>query len=285
MQGYLIVNGFLRSDKYYGIYELLTKAFHSCGVKLDLITSDRLNSKKDFPKAPDFALFWDKDYYLADSLEKDGVKLFNSALSVLYCDNKILTYKKLTEAGVRVPKTLVAPKTFEGVNYCDLSFVDRAVEQLGLPMIIKEAYGSFGAQVYLADTLNKAKEIVTKIAPKDFVFQQFIETSRGKDLRVNVVGGKVVATILRKNDNDFRSNITLGGDMEPFILDKTQEKLAIKACNALGLDFAGVDVLFGENGEPIICEVNSNPHFKTTLECTGVNLAEHIVKHIINKLC
>ncbi|MBR7089182.1 MAG: hypothetical protein IKI46_01640 [Lachnospiraceae bacterium] len=47
----------------------------------------------------------------------------------------------------------------------------------------------------------------------------------------------------------------------------------------MGLDFAGVDVLFGKDG-PIICEVNSNPHFKTTLECTGINMAEHIISHI-----
>lgn len=285
MRGYLIVNGFLNTSKYYGIYQLLTTAFNDYGIRLDLIFADRLSSAKDFPTRPDFAIFWDKDYYLADTLTKDGVKLFNSALSVLYCDNKILTYKKLTEAKIDFPETVVAPKTFENVGYSDLGFVDRAVKKLGLPVIIKQAYGSFGEQVYLASTLEQAKDIVTKIAPREFLFQKFIKTSKGKDLRINVVGDKVVATILRYNEHDFRSNITLGGSMKPYTPNPEQERLAIKTCKALGLDFAGVDVLFGEDDKPIICEVNSNPHFKTTYECTGINLAEKIAEYVKNKLC
>ena len=67
--------------------------------------------------------------------------------------------------------------------------------------------------------------------------------------------------------------------MKSFTATKEQEDLAIAATKALGLDFAGVDVLFGKEG-PIICEVNSNPHFKTTLECTGINMAEHIIRYI-----
>ena len=58
----------------------------------------------------------------------------------------------------------------------------------------------------------------------------------------------------------------------------------MRACRALGLDFAGVDVLFGEDGAPVVCEVNSNPHFKTTLDCTGVDLAAEIVAHIVRTL-
>lgn len=59
--------------------------------------------------------------------------------------------------------------------------------------------------------------------------------------------------------------------------------MALRAVEALGLDFAGVDVLFGKNG-PLVCEVNSNAHFKTTLECTGVNMADAIMSHIKRKL-
>ena len=84
----------------------------------------------------------------------------------------------------------------------------------------------------------------------------------------------------RYNDNDFRSNITNGGSMKKYDANPAQAEIAVKACEAIGLDFAGVDVLFGEDG-PIICEVNSNPHFKTTLECTGINMAEHIMAHIL----
>ena len=61
--------------------------------------------------------------------------------------------------------------------------------------------------------------------------------------------------------------------------------MALLACEALGLDFAGVDVLFGEDGKPLVCEVNSNPHFKSTLDYTGVDVALEIVRCIKGALC
>ena len=272
-------------QKYYDIYQLIVYAFKVRNVQLEIVKSDDVRGKEDFSFIPDFVMFWDKDYYLAEKLERQGLKLFNSARAMILCDNKILTYTELEKHGIPYPKTIVAPKTFDTVGYTSLDFVDNAVKKLGLPVIIKEAYGSFGAQVYLAETLEKAKEIVSKLAPKEFVFQQFIKTSRGRDLRVNVVGDQVVATVYRSNNNDFRSNITLGGDKENYTPNEQQRKVAIDALKALGLDFAGVDVMFGENDTPIICEVNSNPHFKSTLECTGIDLAELIADYVIEKLC
>lgn len=285
MKGVLIVNGFLNGDKYYDIYNLLVNAFKTRNVQLDIVKSSEISGKEDLPFLPDFVMFWDKDYYLAEKLERQGLKLFNSASGMILCDNKILTYSELEKHGIAHPETIVAPKTFDTVGYTSLDFVDKAVEKLGLPIIIKEAYGSFGAQVYLAENAQKAKEIVEKIAPKEFVFQQFIKTSRGRDLRINVVGDTEVATVYRYSEKDFRSNITLGGNKQPYSPNDAQKQVAINAVKALGLDFAGVDVMFGENDQPIVCEVNSNPHFKSTLECTGVDLASSIADYVIGKLC
>ena len=63
-----------------------------------------------------------------------------------------------------------------------------------------------------------------------------------------------------------------------------QIEMAIEAANTLGLDFAGVDVMVKKDGSPIICEVNSNPHFQSTIDCTGINVAEYIIEHIKYKL-
>ena len=67
--------------------------------------------------------------------------------------------------------------------------------------------------------------------------------------------------------------------MRKIALSKEMEEAAIRACDAIGLDFAGVDILFGKNG-PIVCEVNSNPHFKSSLECTGVDMSEEIMSYV-----
>ena len=71
--------------------------------------------------------------------------------------------------------------------------------------------------------------------------------------------------------------------MAPYTPTESERALAVRAAETLGLDFAGVDVLFGKDG-PLICEVNSNAHFKTTLDCTGVNMADAIMRDIKRKL-
>lgn len=284
--GWLIVNGFLRSEKFNEIYALLQNATRKFGASLVCKKTSEITcvfGGENALERPDFVLFWDKDEVLARRLERLQIPVFNSARAIEICDNKILTAETLTLFGVKTPKTLPAPKTFEGVGYTDFSFLDTAEKEIGFPMVIKEAYGSFGAQVYLAQDKKSALEIIPKIGYKPFLMQEFIAESRGKDIRVNVVGGRVVCAIMRENKEDFRSNITNGGIGAPVTLTKEQETLALSACQAVGADFAGVDILLGKDA-PLVCEVNTNPHFRSTLDCTGVDLSEHIMRYILERL-
>lgn len=283
MRGWLVVNGFLRSGKFEEIYTYLGASAEAAGIELSVKRSDELagvvgDGIKD-GENPDFALFWDKDICLAHRLEAAGIRLFNSARAVEICDNKALTALALS-GRVATPRTVIAPKTFHNIGYTDKTFIARAGEMLGFPMVIKEAYGSFGAQVHLARDLSEAENIVDTFDGRDFVMQEFIKESAGSDVRINVVGGRVVCAMKRQNDHDFRSNVTNGGKTTPFTPTPEQSAAAIAACEAIGLDFAGVDVLFGDDGEAIVCEVNSNPHFKSSLECTGVDISRDIIAHI-----
>ncbi len=286
MNGWLVVNGFVNSEKFNQLYSYLSRAAKKHDITLDVRTSDSfampVGEKICVDARPDFVLFWDKDIHLAHRLENEGLRLFNSASSIEICDNKILTAKHLV-GKVPTPKTIISPKTFEGVGYSDLKFVENATRVLGLPLVIKEAYGSFGAQVYLAKTIVEAKNIVISLGHKDFVMQEFISESCGRDVRVNVVGGRVVSAMERFNESDFRSNISNGGRMKKIEISAEMEKSAIDAAEAIGLDFAGVDVLFGKDS-PIVCEVNSNPHFKSSLECTGIDMSEKIMDYITEQI-
>ncbi|MBQ7927034.1 MAG: RimK family alpha-L-glutamate ligase [Lachnospiraceae bacterium] len=283
-KGWLVINSFVKHDKFYELYRMLLASAEKKGAVLELKTTTDLlfevDNAFDSLEKPDFVLFWDKDIYLAGRLEHKGFKVYNSARAIEVCDNKILTAMALEQAGVRTPKTVVAPKTYEGTGYNNRLFLEKAEQILGYPMVVKEAYGSFGAQVYLVQNRQELYALVDRLHHKPFLMQEFIASSYGRDVRVNVVGGRVIASMLRYNENDFRSNITNGGSMGQIEITPAQARLAIDACNAIGLDFAGVDVLFGPDDEPIICEVNSNPHFKTTYECTGVDLSEHILEHV-----
>lgn len=284
MKGWLLVNAFFELKKFNEIYELLLQSAEKCGITLEMKKTDEIthhvyNGFSDI-ELPDFIIFWDKDVYLAKSLENAGIRLFNSKDSIELCDNKAKTFIELFNKNVPVPKTILAPKTFEGVGYTNTVFLEKAIEKLGLPMVVKEVYGSFGQQVYLARTKEQALEIIENMGVKEFLMQEFVYSSLGKDIRINVVGDKVVASMLRKNENDFRSNVTNGGQTFLYSPTEKEKEIAILAVKTLKLDFAGVDVLFGKDGEPLICEVNSNPHFKSTLDLTGVNLADYIMEYI-----
>ncbi|MBQ7344220.1 MAG: RimK family alpha-L-glutamate ligase [Clostridia bacterium] len=286
MKAWLIVNGFVDSKKFNELYGYLSRAAVRRNIELEIKASDSftvpVGERICGKNKPNFVLFWDKDIHLARRLEAEGIRLFNSASAIGICDSKILTALAL-DGKVLTPRTVIAPKTFEGVGYNKPEFVENATRVLGLPVIIKEAYGSFGAQVYLASTLDEAKKIVSSLGHKDFVMQEFIAESRGRDVRVNVVGGRVVSAMERYNENDFRSNISNGGSMRKINLSPEMERAAVDAAMAIGLDFAGVDVLFGKDG-PIVCEVNSNPHFKSSLECTGVDMSEKIMEYILEQM-
>lgn len=130
----------------------------------------------------------------------------------------------------------------------------------------------------MANSLEEADYIVEN-TKEPLIFQKFIAESRGRDVRINMVGDEAVASMLRYNNNDFRANITNGGNMESYSPDSAEIDIAKKACRALGLDFGGVDILFSERG-PLVCEVNSNAHFKNIYDCTGVNVAEYIVEYV-----
>ena len=285
MKAWLVVNSFMDNQKFINLYELLSTAFKKKNVSLEIKTAKDISLEvgENIQEKPDFAIFWDKDIYLAERLEKQGVRLFNSTRAVLLCDNKILMYQELAGKGIKIPRTFIAPKTFEELNYSKRDFLNNVIEEIGFPIVVKEAYGSFGEQVYLANDEKSLNDIIDQIGYKDFLMQEFIASSKGRDIRINVVGDKAVISMIRQNDNDFRSNISSGGHGEKYEPNKEYLELAVKAAQALGLDFAGVDVLFGEDG-PIICEVNSNPQFASTLKATGVNLADYIVEYILSNL-
>lgn len=287
-RGLMVVNAFLRTTKFDELYHILLDAAQGCGIQLSAHTNAELSPIVDSPAFRasdfDFVLFWDKDVQLAMQLRQRGLPVFNSPESIRECDDKSLTYLALKQAGLPMPRTILAPKTYPAFGYPDTGFVDVAAEALGFPLVLKECFGSFGQQVYRFGDVESLRAKVKALAGTPMLFQQMVRESIGRDVRINVVGDRAVASILRQSTNgDFRSNLTLGGTMQAYTPTPEEAALALSAVRALGLTFAGVDVLFGRDG-PLLCEVNSNAHFKTTLDCTGVNMAAELLREIAVRL-
>lgn len=288
LTGWLVVNGFLDTIKFKELYEKFQQSADKFGTSLELKRNDEilvdivpdLNIDK-----PDFVLFWDKDIKLARYLEKLGIRVFNSSKSIAICDDKSLTHLELMNKGIKMPRTIIAPMTYSNIGYTNYDFLDKVKDKLDFPIVVKEVFGSFGMQVYIANNKDDLENIVRDHGNSPLIFQEYIETSKGRDIRLQTVGNQVVAAMYRYNETgDFRANISNGGKMKGYNPTKEQKNLALKAANALGLDFAGVDLLFGKDDEPIICEVNSNAHFKNITEATGISVSDKIIEYIIEKI-
>lgn len=290
MTGILVVNEFLQTKKFNEIHNWLLEAAQKIGIRMRLMTNAQLlidigRTGRQAEELADFILFWDKDVKLAYYLEQLGLPVFNSSEAIGICDDKARTHLALMKSNIPMPRTIIAPMTFANIGYTNYDFLERVAQMLGYPMIVKEAFGSFGQQVYLVHDDKELQEQMKKIGAKPVIFQEFIQSSFGRDIRLEVVGGKVIAAMYRYSDTgDFRANLTIGGKMRAYEPTKEQSELAIRCCEMIGLDFAGVDILFGENEEPLVCEINSNAHFKNIYDCTGVNAAEAILAYIQGKL-
>lgn len=289
-KGYIIINGFLREEKFFSLYSALKQSADRAGLQLELKTNielmcDIASGKTVANEAlPPFAIFWDKDVRLAKTLEAAGMKLFNSAGAIELCDDKSLTHIALMNR-VPQPKTVLIPLTFPRVGYTDCAFLEKIADYLGFPFVIKQCFGSFGAGVYLARNMDEAKAALMKTAGGAAIAQQYIASSFARDIRAYVVGDKVAAAMLRHNESgDFRANVAQGGKADAYILSEAQAALAVKTAQLLGCTFAGVDLLFGENGEMTVCEVNSNAHFAGISAATGVNIADKIIEAVAQRI-
>ena len=289
-KGYIIINGFLREEKFFSLYSALKQSADRAGLQLELKTNielmcDIASGKTVANEAlPPFAIFWDKDVRLAKTLEAAGMKLFNSAGAIELCDDKSLTHIALMNR-VPQPKTVLIPLTFPRVGYTDCAFLEKIADYLGFPFVIKQCFGSFGAGVYLARNMDEAKAALMKTAGGAAIAQQYIASSFARDIRAYVVGDKVAAAMLRHNESgDFRANVAQGGKADAYMLSEAQAALAVKTAQLLGCTFAGVDLLFDENGEMTVCEVNSNAHFAGISAATGVNIADKIIEAVAQRI-
>jgi len=211
--------------------------------------------------------------------ERMGVPVINSSESIDNVKDKLYTHQILAQSNLDIPKTMLLKHPI------DVDFVQK---NIGFPAIVKTISGSYGRGVFLAETKKQFKQLLTMAEltkpSYNIIIQEFIKDTWGKDLRVLVVNNKVVGCMMRQaTDDDFRANITRGGEGFPYEVNEQIEWLSAESSKALDLDIAGVDLLF-DNGGYKICEVNSNPGFEGMENFTKKNIAGEIVSFIKMKI-
>ena len=206
--------------------------------------------------------------------EMQGVFPLNESVAIGRSRDKLRALQLLAREGIGLPVTAFAhdPKKAEDVIR----------EVGGTPVVIKLLEGTQGMGVILAETEASAKSIIEAFsaANVNIMVQEFIREAGGQDVRAFVVGGRVVAGMLRSGKSgDFRSNLHRGGKGEATMLTPAESEAATRSCEVLGLNVAGVDMLRARRG-PVVMEVNSSPGLEGMEQASGVDVAGEIISFL-----
>lgn len=211
---------------------------------------------------------------LLHKLERSGLPIVNKPSAIEKCMSKFTALSLLEEHGLPVPKTVVTENPIEAL---------KAYYELGQDVVIKPLYGSRGFGISRVRDEDVAKRVLSDLHFLKHVLyvQEFIPHG-GKDIRVFVIGGEVVASMQRVSSG-WKTNIALGAKPVPLIPNEQLSELALKACEILGCEIAGVDVIESPSSGYLLTEVNSQPGWMGLQAVTKVNIAARIVKYLISK--
>ena len=206
--------------------------------------------------------------------EMMGVWPLNESVAVGRSRDKLRSMQIFAKHGLGLPVTAFAhdPKQTDEV----LKIVG------GAPAVIKLLEGTQGIGVVLGETTNSAKSVIEAFRGLNvnILVQEFIKEAGSSDIRIFVVGGKVVAAMMRTGaEGDFRSNLHRGGTAKMVKITPEERSTAIRAAKVMGLNVAGVDILRANHG-PVIMEVNSSPGLEGIEAATGKDVAGQIIEFI-----
>lgn len=203
-----------------------------------------------------------------------GVVSANPSQAITRSRDKLRCMQILSGAGIGLPVTGFAKNTHD---------VDDLIKMVGgAPLVIKLLEGTQGIGVVLAETKKAASSVIEAFfgLGNNILIQEFIKESKGTDIRVFVVDGKVVGAMKRTaKEGEFRSNLHRGGTAELIKLSKAERETALKAARELGLTVCGVDMLPSDRG-PLVLEVNSSPGLEGIEKATGKDVASTVIEYL-----
>ncbi|MFI4963592.1 MAG: 30S ribosomal protein S6--L-glutamate ligase, partial [Legionellales bacterium] len=207
-------------------------------------------------------------------LETMGMYTLNESIAISRSRDKFRSLQLLARKGIPMPLTSFAQSPD------DTEDLIRMVG--GAPLVIKLLEGTQGKGVILADSHQSAVSIINafKEMRANILVQEFIEESRGTDIRCFVIGDKVVGAVKRvAKEGEFRANVHQGGKAIKVKLAPQERAIAISAAKTMGLKVAGVDLIRSNHG-PLVLEINSSPGLEGIEKATGINIAGKIIEYI-----
>lgn len=201
-----------------------------------------------------------------------GQVVLNPPRAVEVCVDKYLTTARLARAGIATPPTAVCQKSDDAM----LAFAE-----LGGDVVLKPLFGAEGrgmCRITDAETMWRTARVLEQTGQVIYL-QRFVRHP-GWDLRAFALGGRVIASMRRTAGDDWRTNVAQGGTAERITLSAEEQRLAVRAAEAVGCPVAGVDLLPGPDGELFVIEVNAVPGWKALAPTCGIDVAKEVVRFL-----
>jgi ribosomal protein S6--L-glutamate ligase len=212
---------------------------------------------------------------LLHRLQADGARVLNPPRTIETCVDKYLATALLHAAGLRVPATIVCQQADAALE---------AFATLGGDVVVKPVFGSEGrGMMRISDPELAWRTFRTLERTQSVLYLQRFVQHPGWDLRVFVLGGRVLTAMRRVAAGDWRTNVAQGGSAAKADLPADAEELAIRAARALGAAVAGVDLLPGPDGGWYVIEVNAVPGWRALAPITGVDVAVELVRFLVDE--
>jgi ribosomal protein S6--L-glutamate ligase len=244
------------------------------GGKLDLIDHHKMPSA-DVVLPRQGATVGDSSLNLIRQLSLMGIPVVNDFDAIRLARNQFLTLMSLAAVHIPIPDSVF-------VN-SDEGFLN-ALERLGgLPVVVKQVSSRQGQGVILVDTQQKVESMIRDYLTKrdGLLIQHFIQPAGRRDLRVLIVGGKVLGAVeLKPGKGDFRANFHLSGASRSVNISPELQDIALRSADAVGLEIAGVDIILDQNRRFNVIEVNYSPGFRGFEAATGIDVAGGIINYV-----
>lgn len=264
--------------------KLLTEAFESRGIRLELIDDRTIvfdlhsHEWKKFDVVLERCINHSRALYALRILNDWGIATVNSYGVAMVCGNKLETTSALIRDGVPSPRVLIAFTPESALQ---------AIEELGYPVVLKPAVGSWGrllAKVNdreAAEALLEHKEILGSYHHSIFYIQEFIDKKSSRDIRSFVIGDQTVGAIYRKSEH-WITNTARGGEATGCPITPEIDRLSRAAAAAVGGGVVAIDLLETQDGRILVNEVNYTMEFRNSIATTGVDIPGKVAEYVID---
>ena len=242
----------------------LTSLFKERGVDLLLKTPEDAEEVED----PCFVINRSRDHLVSEFFEEKGIRSFNNSETVRIGNDKLAEYGLFVKLGLPVMETVPGDAAPEDIPF-------------SFPLVVKERAGHGGSGVFKAGDPEELSRILEEKGPSEYIIQEMCDEP-GIDVRLYILGGKVISAIKRTSEDDFRSNFSLGGKAQATDTDEEMEAVSRAVCEELCPDYIGLD-LIRNKGSWTVNEIEDAAGARMLYANTDIDIADLFVCYIYEK--